>query len=56
MTLARAKAKEAEEAIEYLRDLRKDPVRFEAWVDRVMEGWLKRKRVSSQRSPKSKRS
>ncbi|MDA4114924.1 MAG: hypothetical protein OK442_00040 [Thaumarchaeota archaeon] len=56
MTSERAKPKEAEEAVEYLRDLRKDPVRFEAWVDRLMKGWLKRKRASSQRSPKSKRS
>jgi hypothetical protein len=51
------KQKEVEDAFEYLRELRKDPKKFEAWVDRVMEGWLKRReKNSSQHSRTSKRS
>jgi hypothetical protein len=43
MALKEPKQKEVEEAIKYLEDLRKDPQKFEKWVDRVMIGWLKKK-------------
>ncbi len=43
MSLEQQKAKEAREAIEHLRELRSDPDKFQAWADRVLEGWLRRK-------------
>ncbi len=43
MTLEQPTDKEVEEAVKYMEELRKDPIKFEHWVDKVMDGWLKRK-------------
>ncbi len=48
-------ARELREAIEYMEELRKDPERFQAWADRVIDGWLNRGQRSSRRSRTSKR-
>jgi len=43
MRLEGPSKEEVEKAVDYLRQLRRDPEEFERWVDRVVEGWLKRK-------------
>jgi len=48
-------AKKVREALEYMKELRKDPPRFNAWADRVIDGWLKRERSSQKRSQASQR-
>jgi len=49
MTLEGPSTKEVEEAVKFLEDLRKDPIRFEKWADKVIKGWIKGKRKSSER-------
>ncbi len=34
--------KELEEAMRFIDELHRDPVKLEIWVDRVVEGWKKR--------------
>ena len=34
---------ELKKATEYMVKIRSNPQEFERWVDKVMEGWLKRK-------------
>lgn len=36
--------KELKEAREFIKKLLADPNEFEKWANRVMDGWLKRKR------------
>jgi hypothetical protein len=55
MTLEGTEAKEVREAVEYMKELRRDPQRFNAWADRVIDGWLKKERSSQRRSQASKR-
>ena len=54
MNAQQQEAREVREAVEYMEKLRKDPERFQAWADKVIEGWLKRGRRSSRRSRPSK--
>jgi hypothetical protein len=42
LTLEGTEAKEVREASEYIRELRRDPQRFDAWADGVIDGWLKK--------------
>jgi hypothetical protein len=55
MTLEGAEAKEVRQAVEYMKELRRDPHRFNAWADKVIDGWLKKERSSPRRSQASKR-
>jgi hypothetical protein len=55
MTVEGTEAKEVREALEHMRDLRRDPQRFNAWADRVIEGWLKKELSSQRRLQASKR-
>jgi hypothetical protein len=55
MTLEGTEAKEVRAALEFMRELRRDPQRFNAWADRVIDGWLKKERSSQRRSRASKR-
>jgi len=56
MNAQQQEARELKEAIEYMEQLRKDPERFQAWAGKVIDGWLKKERRSSQRSRTSKHS
>jgi hypothetical protein len=42
--------KELREAVEYMQELRKDPKKFERWVDKVMDGWLKKSKTGKKNS------
>ena len=55
MTLEGTEAKEVKQAVEYMRELRRDPQRFNAWADRVIDGWLKKERSLQRRLQASKR-
>ena len=46
--------KELEEAMRFIDELHRDPVKLEIWVDRVVEGW-KKKRTSGRPLKISKR-
>lgn len=47
--MAQYSKEEVRKAVRYLEEL-SDPAKFERWVDRVMEGWAKRRGKSSRRS------
>ncbi len=46
--------KELEEAMRFIDELHRDPAKLEMWVDRVVEGW-KKKRASGRPLKISKR-
>ena len=54
MALEKPTDKEVREAIEHIERLRKDPARFEHWVERVMAGSQKKKKSSQKLSKISK--
>lgn len=48
--------KEVEEAVRYLEELRKDPERYQKWLDSVVDKALRGWRTWKGRAPKTKRS
>lgn len=53
MTLEGPSQKEVDEAIEYIRELRSDPARFDRWVDGVAQGSLRGRGKSCGRRSKA---
>lgn len=56
MTLEEPSRKEVEEAVRYLEELRKDPERYQKWLDSVVDKALRGWRTWKGRAPKTKRS
>lgn len=54
MVLEGTEDEELKEALEYMKELRRDPQKFNARADRVIDGWLKRERGSARRSQVSR--
>lgn len=48
-------AKDLEEALQFMSELRKDPRKLSAWEDRVIDGWLEKRQSLSRRSQTSRR-
>lgn len=55
MTLEGPSQKEVDEAIEYIRELRSDPARFDRWVDGVAQGPLRGRGKSCGRRSRHRR-
>jgi hypothetical protein len=60
MTLERPPTKEVDEAIRYIRELRKNPAEYEKWLDNVIDkalkGWRSGKRTWKRTTPKTRKS
>jgi hypothetical protein len=60
MTLDRPSSREVDEAIEYIRELRKNPAEYKRWLDNVIDkalkGWRTGKHTWKRTTPKTKNS
>jgi len=60
MTLEKPSTKEVDEAIRYIRELRKDPAEYEKWldivIDKALKGWRSGKRTWKPTTPKTRKS
>jgi hypothetical protein len=60
MTLERPSTEEVDEAIQYIRELRKNPAEYERWLDNVIDkalkGWRSGKRNWKRTTPKTRKS
>ena len=60
MTLERPSTKEVDEALRYIRELRKNPVEYEKWLDGVLDkalkGWRGGKHAWKRTTPKTRKS